>query len=165
MDKWEKVAETISRLARGLQSSREQLERLEGDLHELKLALGTLRESPPTKPTRKSIPKALRNLVWNKYIGEEIGKTRCCCCDDRMISQQDFACGHVVAVARGGHDELDNLRPICNPCNLSMGTQNMDEFRDRLHRQKGPPVKLVDFHTEKPSFTDIFDRFKFKGGK
>ena len=80
------------------------------------------------KPKRKTIPLALRRSVWNKYIGEEIGKTLCLCCKISDISQMTFSCGHIVSVYNGGDINLDNLKPICVSCNSSMGTQNMDEF-------------------------------------
>ena len=80
------------------------------------------------KPKRKTIPLALRRSVWNKYIGEEIGKTLCLCCKISDISQMTFSCGHVVSVYNGGDINLENLKPICVSCNSSMGTQNMDEF-------------------------------------
>jgi len=80
------------------------------------------------KPKRKTIPLALRRSVWNKYIGEEIGKTLCMCCKISDISQMTFSCGHIVSVYNGGDINLENLKPICVSCNSSMGTQNMDEF-------------------------------------
>jgi len=43
-----------------------------------------------------------------------------------------FHCGHIVSHANGGSMHIDNLRPICASCNLSMGTQNMNEFRQQF---------------------------------
>jgi len=39
-----------------------------------------------------------------------------------------FHCGHVIAEKNGGSIEIANLRPICQSCNSSMGTTNMDVF-------------------------------------
>jgi superfamily II DNA or RNA helicase len=36
--------------------------------------------------------------------------------------------GHVIAHANGGDDSVDNLRPECESCNLSHGTQHMFEY-------------------------------------
>ena len=80
------------------------------------------------KPLRKTIPLTLKRIVWNKYIGEEIGKTQCLCCNLTDISQMNFSCGHIVSVYNGGDINPENLKPICASCNSSMGTQNMDEF-------------------------------------
>lgn len=76
---------------------------------------------------RKTIPKALKNKVWDHYIGSEFGKGQCYCCK-KNIDSKDFECGHVKAVKFGGQNTLENLRPICSCCNKSMGTQNMNQF-------------------------------------
>ena len=34
-----------------------------------------------SKYKKTTIPKALKIAVWNKYIGEEIGKSKCLCCN------------------------------------------------------------------------------------
>jgi hypothetical protein len=80
------------------------------------------------KQKKKIIPLALRRNVWNKHIGEEIGKTLCLCCKLSNISQMNFSCGHIISETNGGEINLENLKPICVSCNSSMGTQNMDEF-------------------------------------
>ena len=72
--------------------------------------------------------KGVKRMVWNKYIGEEIGKTVCLCCKLTNISQMNFSCGHIISEHNGGDINLDNLKPICASCNLSMGTKNMDEL-------------------------------------
>jgi hypothetical protein len=74
------------------------------------------------------IPSTLKRLVWNKYIGEEIGKSKCFCCKLSDITQLHFHCGHIVAEKNGGRTDLTNLLPICQNCNSSMRTMNMNEF-------------------------------------
>ena len=81
---------------------------------------------------KKKIPKIMKLDVWGKYIGLNIGKSKCLCCETIDILQADFHCGHVIAEANGGEMTLDNLRPICSVCNTSMGTMNMDEFKEKL---------------------------------
>ena len=78
---------------------------------------------------KKAIPKAMKRLVWDTYIGENIGKSLCTCCNHVYIRQIEFHCGHIIPEANGGEINVDNLRPICAQCNLSMGTTNMNEFR------------------------------------
>jgi hypothetical protein len=53
----------------------------------------------------------------------------CTCCEKTPIKNTEFHCGHVIAEANGGTLDITNLRPICAGCNLSMATQNMDEFK------------------------------------
>ena len=79
-----------------------------------------------------NIPKIKKQEIWHHYIGEEIGKTKCLCCSINDITQFEFHCGHIVAKSCGGDLSLENLRPICSKCNLSMGNENMIEFMQRL---------------------------------
>lgn len=85
-------------------------------------------EIPPKRLSKKKISHALRIVCWNKYIGEDVGKSQCMCCKINFITQHNFHCGHVLAEANGGTLNIDNLRPICNVCNNSMGTINMQEY-------------------------------------
>ena len=77
---------------------------------------------------RRPLPTSVRDCVWNHYIGEDINKHRCLCCKKVVINNRQFQVGHVISVKDGGTDEINNLRPICAPCNHSMGTKNMIEF-------------------------------------
>jgi 5-methylcytosine-specific restriction endonuclease McrA len=81
------------------------------------------------KYKKKHIPKPLKKLCWDIHIGSLVGSTKCLCCKHQDIRQIDFHCGHVIAERNGGTMTIDNLRPICSQCNLSMGVQNMDEFK------------------------------------
>jgi hypothetical protein len=76
----------------------------------------------------KSIPKSVRDLVWDKYIGEDIPKHSCFCCKTAKITMRDFHAGHIQSRKLGGSSDVTNLRPICHKCNLSMGSQNMIDF-------------------------------------
>lgn len=78
---------------------------------------------------QKTIPLALKKQVWNTHVGIEIGATLCCVCSITTIHQMSFHCGHVIAASRGGSTTVDNLRPICQSCNSSMGNKNLNEFR------------------------------------
>jgi len=83
---------------------------------------------------KKKIPisAAMKKLVWNKHIGEEIGKSKCLCCKSSYITQLSFHCGHIVAESKGGATIVSNLMPICQNCNSSMGTKNMNDFMKTL---------------------------------
>jgi len=80
------------------------------------------------KLKKKIIPKHIKTLIWNKYIGEDIIKHRCLCCKKETIKITDFEAGHVLSEFHGGTNEIENLRPICRPCNSSMGTTHMVEY-------------------------------------
>lgn len=81
------------------------------------------------KPKKKTISQLMKRRVWAKHIGEEIGKHKCLCCNMTDITQLTFNCGHIVAEANGGTLSVDNLLPICQSCNSSMGTQNLYTYK------------------------------------
>ena len=77
---------------------------------------------------KKAIPKHVKTLVWNRYIGADKAKAPCMSCRQEEIGIRSFHCGHVIAEAKGGDMTINNLRPICAACNGSMGTMSMNEF-------------------------------------
>jgi len=89
-----------------------------------------LTKAPARAPARKKkpIPKHIKTIVWDTYIGADKAIAACCCCLFTEISIRNFHCGHVISEANGGDLTIQNLRPICAPCNLSMGRRNMNEF-------------------------------------
>jgi hypothetical protein len=88
------------------------------------------------RQTFRSIPKAIRTKVWVSAFGENwYGECKVC---HHLIKVDTFEVGHVVARANGGSDNPRNLRPICRPCNTSMGTTNMDAYIVRFY----PPIQL-----------------------
>ena len=80
---------------------------------------------------KKQIPKTLKKLVWDTWIGPNVGCTKCLCCKHEDIRQIEFHCGHIIAESMGGKTTVDNLRPICAQCNLSMGSINMNDFKKK----------------------------------
>lgn len=85
-------------------------------------------EKKEAKKKKLSIPKNVRVIVWNHYIGEDIIKHKCLCCKKVTISNTNFEVGHVLSEKNGGTHEINNLRPICFACNHSMGSENMIDF-------------------------------------
>ncbi len=58
-------------------------------------------------------------------------KGNCDTCGTK-ITLGKFHCGHILARARGGLLELDNLIPLCESCNLGMGTQTPDYYMTKV---------------------------------
>jgi 5-methylcytosine-specific restriction endonuclease McrA len=85
-----------------------------------------------TKYKKKYISSTLKRLVWNKWIGEEVGKAKCCCCNTTDIVQMSFHAGHIIAEINGGKTAISNLMPICQNCNSSMGRMNLYDFMATL---------------------------------
>lgn len=102
---------------------------------------------------KKQIPKAVKREVWNKIIGEEIGKSKCQCCEKTDITQLNFQCGHIQSEAEGGEIHVNNLLPICEVCNSSMGTKNLYEFKKMLVESK--ENKSISIFIHKPYTKDI----------
>ena len=96
---------------------------------------------------RKSIPKTLKNKVWDTYIGKDKGVGKCICCQSEIDSKH-FDCGHITAVKHNGKNILENLRPICSVCNKSMGDENLFKFKEKYFPEKrGLIEKLVEENT------------------
>lgn len=93
---------------------------------------------PGQKPKggRKPIGKPLRDQVWLKYMGNK-AQGKCYCCKIRMIHITDFHVGHNKAVAKGGKNNISNLRPICGPCNRGMGTKSIEWYRKKYFSKGG----------------------------
>ena len=89
------------------------------------------RDRTSDKPKKKKISPEMRFKVWEKYVGNKISaKCFCCWCKDitPFTSYNTFHGGHIVAEFNGGEIKIDNLLPICKPCNSAMGTLHWDDF-------------------------------------
>jgi 5-methylcytosine-specific restriction endonuclease McrA len=87
------------------------------------------------------IPKALREQVWLKDMGQVFqGKCKVVWCQNN-ISAFDFQCGHNIPESKGGQTSLDNLIPICGRCNISMGSgYTIDEWNVKFSKKTVPVV-------------------------
>jgi len=92
------------------------------------------------KPRRRTIPKAVKMSVWNKYIGALNAEGKCYVCR-KTIHISDFEAGHNKAKSKDGKDTPSNLRPICRGCNLSMGTQSIESYKAKYYSK---PKKADD---------------------
>ena len=79
-------------------------------------------------PKRQTIPQIIKNKVWIIENGENY-HGKCYICIDK-IDITNFHCGHDIAVSKGGETTVDNMKAICSPCNLSMGTRTMAEMKN-----------------------------------
>ena len=80
------------------------------------------------KTISKTISLSLKKTVWNHWIGMNVGEAKCPVCKITFIHQMSFHCGHILAKSNGGTNTVENLKPICQSCNSSMGNQNMNDF-------------------------------------
>ncbi len=94
------------------------------------------------------IPAALREQVWIQYQGKKFESKCVVAWCENVINVFDFHVGHNVPESRGGTILLQNLRPICSRCNLSMSnTYSIDEWN-----QMGSTVEMKKNELEKFRF-------------
>lgn len=83
---------------------------------------------------KEVIPVDLRDSVWMRYT--TLFEHRCFCCHESFVPSYKFVCGHILSEKHGGTLTLDNLRPVCQKCNSTMGIMHMFEYM-YLNRMKG----------------------------
>ncbi|CAM9530663.1 unnamed protein product [Pylaiella littoralis] len=50
-----------------------------------------------TTSRKKNIPKSLKNMIWDKYIGKDKRASLCICCMHNEIKIENFHAGHIVS--------------------------------------------------------------------
>ena len=111
-------------------------------------------EKTGNKTNRKlKIPTALKRQVWIKFNKNSI-EGKCYVCE-RVIYSDDFQAGHIESEYSGGKLHIDNLQPICKPCNTSCGTRNLNEFRSIINSQKNEKVE-----EKRPNASPSEERFR-----
>lgn len=78
--------------------------------------------------TRKPISKETRQLVYNKCNGH----CAYCGCE---LGYKDMQVDHVLAVGRGGSNDIDNLLPACRQCNYDKHKKTIEGFRKRISKE------------------------------
>jgi hypothetical protein len=104
--------------------------------------------TPPQPPKSSRLNAAVRNSCWIRYNGIE-GIAKCYCCGLEQVTRSNFDAGHVISRAKGGKDDLSNLRPICGMCNSSAGAENMRDFvrnNGLMGRMKDEPIEVITTH-------------------
>lgn len=119
---------TVPRVVRSELTSAAKKRTSKRSLFASTVAGGSAETAAAVARRKAAIPKTKKREVWNTYIGEDVGRTKCFCCKTKDIVQVEFHCGHVTSEADGGTLDVFNLRPICALCNSSMGRRNMEEF-------------------------------------
>ena len=72
---------------------------------------------------KEPIPKRLREVVWNTYNGDKYtSKCHVTWCNN-IINVFNYQVGHDIPESKGGSLDIENLKPICGNCNLSMGNK------------------------------------------
>ena len=96
---------------------------------------------------KEKIPKALREQVWLKYNGRKYEvKCNIKWCKNN-ISVFNFHVGHNIPESKGGGMDIENLRPICSKCNLSMSNNySIDDWNKiGLPKKVSCCTRLINF--------------------
>lgn len=102
-----------------------------------------------TNQSKKKIPKKIKDDSWDRYIGKEYGIAFCICCNKTEIEQKNFIGGHIISEQNEGSINVDNIIPICNQCNLSMSTKNMDAFINEYYPENINNFNKKNYRTNK----------------
>jgi len=97
--------------------------------------------STASQRKRDNMPAVLRRRVWTDQFGDnDSGYCNCCAI---KVTTSDFHAGHIIAVAKGGSDDISNLKVVCPECNFSMGTRNLIDFRERYFASRIAALSTV----------------------
>jgi len=86
---------------------------------------------------KQKINEALKTQVWLHWVGEYF-TSKCLVgwCKNK-ITARDFDVGHNIPESKGGNTHINNLRPICRKCNLSMGNRfTIDQWNQKFSEKK-----------------------------
>ena len=85
---------------------------------------------------KKKIPKKVKEEVWVSNFGYKYNSK--CYIDwcSNNINVFNFHVGHDIPESKGGTDNINNLKPICDRCNLSMGSQNTIQEWNKKYTKK-----------------------------
>ena len=88
------------------------------------------------KYRKANIPKAIREQTWIKTFGKDFEHK--CYIDwcENTINVFDFHVGHDKPESKGGKLCVDNLKPICARCNLSMSNNYSIKEWNKLNNKK-----------------------------
>lgn len=87
------------------------------------------------------ISRKVRTDLWDRDFGKP--KPGVCAACHGEITVWNFEAGHIIPKSKGGSNHIDNLRPICGPCNKSMGTRNMDDYINEYYKKSIPNVNYI----------------------
>lgn len=107
--------------------------------------------------TPRSVSKSLKDSVWREYIGEEYNGS-CWCCS-RDIDAHNFVAGHVEPWSKGGKTIVENLRPICLPCNSGMKDENMLDYMRKCGFKIKDKVKNGEKKVKKEKKVNNFNNY------
>lgn len=96
---------------------------------------------------RKHIPKAIRQQVWITYVGKKFEDKCTILWCTNIINVFNFHAGHIIPDSKGGLINIENLRPICSNCNLSMSNNyNINDWNILGCPKDTPLLKRIYYY-------------------
>ncbi|MFF2752791.1 HNH endonuclease [Psychrobacillus sp. NPDC058041] len=156
-NKWRKDAKYCSQQCKGKDQSNEKHwnykgpgNRLEDDPAHMKARRRNLylTSDKLKNNIRKGKMKRERNLVVEHSFTEWIELLKkhdnlCFYCGVRMTKTPGIkqrTRDHIIAIANGGSDKIENIVPACRSCNSKKGKQTLDEFLEKLGKVKNHDI-------------------------
>lgn len=101
------------------------------------------------KIRKVTIPKALREQVWLKYCGT-VYETKCYIswCTNQM-TVFNYQVGHDLPESKGGTLDIDNLRPLCSRCNVSMSNNYTIQEWNKLSKEQDTEILQYPIKTKR----------------
>ena len=105
---------------------------------------------------KQHIPTSLKKQIWKKQFGKCTEGT-CYVCNTKIgiprrigknTSLPSAEYGHIKAEKEGGKVTSTNLKLICKKCNVTMGTHNLEQFKENI-------VPYMDFEEDKTEMMHI----------
>lgn len=99
-----------------------------------------------TKVKRKQFTVAERTTIYNKNKG------RCAICG-RFVPYDEFTVDHIIPLAKGGDNNLNNLQCTCKVCNFIKQDILPEDLMEKLS-------EIILYQARKTNNYDLFEKMK-----
>lgn len=103
----------------------------------------TINNNIISKYSKESIPKRIREMVWNTHNGNEYDSKCYVKWCNNNINVFNYQVGHDIPESKGGTMDLHNLKPICGSCNQSMGNRYTIQEWNELVNKKNEKINIT----------------------
>ena len=80
------------------------------------------------KCKRKKFTPTERDEIWSKFFNGLNSKCFCCQRDLIKNDKATWHIAHITSLAKGGTNDMNNLKICCVTCNSTMSSKNMSEW-------------------------------------
>lgn len=117
------------------------------------------------EPKRKNFPQATRTICENRVFGDNDTALCPVGCGNRIgrraNNKSKYVMGHIIAHAHGGSSTVENIMPICAPCNRDMRDEDMRTYQTRCYPTARPigawmkSIRLSECDTDDEDEVDV----------